>query len=121
MKTLKPGKPYDLNERIKLFVLEIFEYIEKLPNTASARNIKGQLARSASSIGANYRASRRARSDKEYIAKLGVAEEEADESCYWLELILQANWGSSAETKLLLQEANEITAIIVTLIKKRKN
>jgi len=110
MELFDPEKPYDLNKRIKLCVLDIFSFVESLPDTAAGRAVKNQIVRSASSIGANYRASRRARSEKEYVAKLGIAEEEADETCYWLELISEANWGLANDALPILQEANEITA-----------
>ncbi len=119
-KELRVDKPYDLSERIKLFVLSTFEFVEKLPPNAAARNIKNQLVRSCSSIGANYRSAKRGRSDAEYLSKLGISEEEADESVYWLELIRDAKWGLTNEAEVLLKEANEITAIIVSLIKKAK-
>ncbi len=120
MEIFDPEKPYDLNKRIKVFVLEIFDFVEKLPETAAGRNVRSQLVRCASSIGANYRASKRARSGKEYIAKLGISEEEADETCYWLDLCAEAKWGVETQAQQLLKEAGEITAIIVTLIKKGK-
>jgi four helix bundle protein len=118
---LLKNKPYDLNDRIKIFVLLIFEFVEKLPPNAAARNIKNQLVRSASSVGANYRAAKRGRSDAEYLAKLGIVEEEADECVYWLELIQAAKWNVGEEVNALLTEANEITAIVVSLIKSAKS
>ena len=72
------------------------------------------------SVGANYRAARRGRSGKEYVAKLGICEEESDECCYWLELCIQAKWEVEKKANPLLKEADEITAIIVYLIKKAK-
>lgn len=120
MEIFDPEKPYDLDKRIKAFVLEIFEFVETLPNTAAGRNVRNQLVRCSSSVGANYRAARRGRSGKEYIAKLGICEEESDETCYWLELCIQAKWKVEKKAEPLLKEANEITAIIVYLIKKAK-
>lgn len=111
------AKPYDLDLRLKQFVIEVFEFVEKLPKKPAAYNIHKQLVRSASSCGANYRAARRARSPKEYIAKLGIVEEEADEACYWFELVIATGWNLEREAQPLLREANEITAIIVSLIK----
>lgn len=113
--------PYDLNERIKAFVLNIFDFVELLPKKAAGFNIQNQLVRSASSCGANYRAAKRGRSPKEYIAKLGIVEEEADECCYWLELILATKWDLEVKTKPLLAEANQLTAIIVSLIKNARS
>jgi four helix bundle protein len=66
-------------------------------------------------VGANFRASRRARSDKEFVAKLQIVLEEVDECCYWLEIIQELKW---ADVDDLLKEANELTAIIVSILKK---
>ncbi|MDX9705916.1 MAG: four helix bundle protein, partial [Weeksellaceae bacterium] len=74
-----------------------------------------QLVKSATSVGANFRASRRARSDKEFVAKLQIVLEEVDECCYWLEIIQELKW---ADVDDLLKEANELTAIIVSILKK---
>jgi len=73
----------DLKRRTKLFGLRIKRLVSELPNTVVGRAIKGQLARAGTSVGANYRAACRARSRAEFIARLGVVEEEADESGYW--------------------------------------
>lgn len=83
--------------------------------------IQKQLTRSASSVGANYRAARRGRSKAEYLAKLGTVEEESDESAYWLELVIALNWNDNGKAQIFLDEANELTAIIVTLIKNRRD
>ena len=106
MEIFDPEKPYDLDKRIKAFVLEIFEFVETLPNNSAGRNVRNQLVRCTSSIGANYRTARRGRSDKEYLAKLGICEEEADESCYWLELCIDAKWNLEKKAEPLLKEAN---------------
>jgi four helix bundle protein len=76
-----------------------------------------QLIRSSSSFGANYRAALRARSTADFVNKLKIVEEEADESIYWLELIGEAELSGSKETIHLLDEANELLAIIVASIK----
>jgi len=78
----------DLKKRTKLFALRILKLAAALPNTIEGRAIRGQLVRAGTSVGANYRASCRARSLAEFIAKIGVVEEEADESGYWLELVI---------------------------------
>lgn len=77
----------DLKARTKRFALEIIDLVETLPNTISGRAIASQLIRSGTSVAANYRAATRGRSDKEFMAKLGVVIEEADESELWLEMI----------------------------------
>ena len=114
------AKPYDLDLRLKQFIIAVFGFVEKLPRKPAAYNIHKQLVRSASSCGANYRAARRGRSPKEYIAKLGIVEEEADETCYWFEIVIAAGWDLEKEAQPLLREANEITAIIVSLIKNAR-
>ena len=104
----------DLKLRTKRFSLSIIELIESLPNTISGRAISNQLVRSGTSVGANYRAVCRARSDKEFISKMNIVLEEVDESCFWLELIEEKKW---KDTKILLKEANELTAIFVSALK----
>lgn len=102
----------ELLQRTKKFALRIMKLVDALPNTTAARAIGNQLVRSGTSVPANYRAACRGRSKAEFIAKLGIVEEESDESALWLELIIE---GQLMEEKLvngLLQEAKEITAII---------
>jgi four helix bundle protein len=99
-----------LKNRTKKFSIDIIDLIEKLPNNYAGRNIANQLVRSATSVGANYRAVCRARSKKEFIAKMHIVIEEADECCFWLELITEKAW---IDVGNLLNEANELTAIFV--------
>ena len=113
-------RPYDLNARMRQFAVAVFQFAELLPSTPGGWAIQKQLTQSASSVGANYRAAGRGRSKAEYIAKLGIVEE-ADESAYRLELVIDLKWDDFAQAKLLLQEANELTAIIVTLVKNRRD
>jgi four helix bundle protein len=80
----------------------------------SGRAIGNQLVRSATSVGANYRAACRSRSRAEFAAKLGIVAEEADESVYWLELISEAKLLPEAKVRDLLEEANELTAIFTS-------
>ena len=75
----------DLKERTKAFALRVIRLTRSLPNSVEASVISKQLLRSATSVGANYRSCQRGKSKADFIAKLAVAEEEADESCYWLE------------------------------------
>ena len=81
----------DLKKRTKQFALRILKLVAALPRTIAGRTIGGQLARSGTSVAANYRAACRARSKAEFISRLGVVEEEADESALWLELIIEVN------------------------------
>jgi len=78
----------DLKERTKQFALRILKLVEALPNSLQGRTIAAQLVRAGTSVGANYRAACRGRSRAEFIAKIGIVEEEADESAFWLELII---------------------------------
>ena len=90
----------ELKFRTKKYSLSIIDLIEKLPNSIAARAIANQLIRSGTSVGANYRAACRARSDREFIAKLTIVAEEADETLFWLELIIEKEWVSKAEVKI---------------------
>jgi len=83
-----------------------------LPNNTAGRTIGNQLIRSGTSVAANYRAACRGRSKAEFVAKLGTVEEEADESCLWLELTIESGLMEEKMVAGLLKEANEITAIM---------
>ncbi|MCL6266012.1 four helix bundle protein [Flagellimonas myxillae] len=112
----------DLKLRTKTFAVNCWELCTKLPKTREFSNYVNQLLRSSSSVGANYRASQRAKSTADFINKLKIVEEEADESAYWLELFLQISDSNHEEIKELHKEAQEILAIIVASIKTtRKN
>ena len=102
-----------MKQRTKRFALDIIRLASQLPKTTEGRAIGGQLIRSGSSVGANYRAACRAKSKADFIAKLAIVEEEADESCYWLEIIIEGGVLPDERAAPLLKEANEITAIIV--------
>ena len=84
-----------------------------MPKTAEGRIVGNQWLRCSTSVGANYRAACRAKSKADFISKLGIVEEETDESCYWLELIIEGEILPEGQVAPLLAEANEITAIIV--------
>ena len=83
----------DLKKRTKQFALRILKLVAALPNTVGGRAIGGQLVLSGTSVGSNYRAACRGRSRAEFVAKLGVVEEEADESAFWMEMIIEADNG----------------------------
>jgi len=104
----------ELLERTKQFALRIFKLVGALPQTIQGRAVAAQLIRSGTSVAANYRAACRARSKPEFVAKLGVVEEEADESAFWLELIMETNLLSATKVKSLLSEASEIVAIMAS-------
>ena len=104
----------DLIERTKQFALRVIKLVGKLPRTIEDRAIASQLMRSGTSVAANYRAARRARSKPEFIAKLGTVEEEVDESAFWFELIIDAGLMSDSKIRPLLNEASEIVAIMAS-------
>ena len=104
-------KSAELQQRTKVFELQVLKLIEQLPNTIGRRVLANQVAKSATSVGANYRAACRARSRAEFASKLGTVAEEADESLYWLELIRDGNFVPEKKLTSLVSEANELTAI----------
>src|SRR6266508_2000493 len=104
-------KSAELQQRTKGFALRVLKLIEQLPNTIGGRVLANQVARSATSVGANYRAACRARSRAEFASKLGTVAEEADESLYWLELIRDGKFVSEKRIATLVSEADELTAI----------
>jgi len=104
--------PEQLKERTKRFALDVIALVGTLPRTLVAEIIAGQMVRSGTSTGANYRAACRARSRAEFVAKIGVAEEEADETQYWLELLLETKLAKSETVRRLIVEATELVAIL---------
>jgi four helix bundle protein len=102
----------ELKKRTKQFGLRIIRLVESLPNTKTAGMIGNQLFRCGTSVGANYRAACRGISKAEFIAKLGIIEEEADESAYWLEMLVEAKIIKLGLVRELLAETEELTAII---------
>ena len=104
-------KPDELKQRTEAFSLRIIKFVGTLPNTKVTDVLGRQLLRSATSTGANYRAACRARSQADFISKIGVVEEEADESAYWLGLLLKAGLSDGKDVASLLREAEELTAI----------
>ena len=102
----------DLKGRTKQFALRVIALVEKLPNTVAGRKIGDQLVRAGTSVGANYRAACRGRSKAEFVAKLGTVEEEADESAFWMELVMEAPLLPKKRVALLHDEAVQIRNII---------
>ena|SRR5215216_6361347 len=103
----------EIKQRTKVFTLRVLKLIDSLPNTRSAKVVAGQLGRSGTSVGPNYRSACRSRSAAEMISKFAVVEEEADESAFWIEMV--GDHGLVAPDKLasLLREADELTAMMV--------
>lgn len=104
----------ELKRRAKQFALEVMKLVNQLPRTIEGRAIGNHLMRPGTSVGANYRAACRGRSRAEFISKLGTVEEEADESAFWLELIVEGNLLPRSVVDPLLQEADELVAIMAS-------
>jgi len=102
----------DLKKRTKQFALRVIRLVAALPKTVEGRAIAGQLVRAGTAVGANYRAACHGRSKAEFIAKIGIVEEEADESAYWMELITEAELLKPLQVEPLLTEANELAKIM---------
>ena len=107
----------ELKNRTFDFGVRVISAVEALPKTETARILGRQLLRAGTSVGANYRAAARARSRADFISKLGVVEEERDESAYWMEMILARKLLKRAKLNNLHVEANELLAITVASIK----
>ena len=101
----------ELKARTKEFAIRIVKLFRALPRTDEARVIGRQVLRSGTSVAANYRAACRARSKAEFIAKIGIVVEEADETVFWLELLIETGIVSPTRMSNLLDEANELLAI----------
>jgi four helix bundle protein len=101
----------ELKKRTKQFALRVLKLVAALPKTVAGRAIGGQLVRSGTSVGANYRAACRGRSKAEFVAKMGTCEEEADESAYWMEIIIEGALLKRNQVEPLLNEAEELTRI----------
>jgi len=104
----------DLKKRTKQFALRILKLVAALPNTLQGKTVAGQLVRAGTSVGSNYRAACRGRSRAEFIAKIGIVEGEADESAFWLELIIESALLRENRVRPLLDEANELTRIMAS-------
>src|SRR4051812_28826099 len=106
-------KAVELQARTQRFATDVIKFCDQLPKDPATRMIVGQLLDSAGSTDSNYRATCRARSPAEFIAKIGVAAEEADESKGWLELLVSSNLARPDRAAALIREADELTAIFV--------
>jgi four helix bundle protein len=109
-------KQDDLKKRTKVFALRIINLVETFPTTFLGRHIGGQLIRSGTSVAANYRAACRARSTADFIAKMGIVEEEADESAFWIEFAIDTRMAKAELVADLLDETNQLVAIFVASI-----
>jgi four helix bundle protein len=105
------GHTEQLKDRTKQFAIRIVKLFQALPRQDEARIIGRQLLRSGTSVGANYRAVCRARSRKEFVSKIGVVVEEADETVFWLDLLLECGIVPAKKLSALMQEAEELLVI----------
>jgi four helix bundle protein len=103
----------ELKQRTKAFALRVIKLVNSLPPGFICRRLGDQLLRSATSVGANYRAVCRARSKADFSNKLGIVEEEVDESAFWMELLVDGGLMPKHRLTKLLDEANQLTAIMV--------
>jgi four helix bundle protein len=112
----------EMKQRTKLFALGIIQLVESLPKERTAGVLGGQLLRAGTSVGSNYRSACRAKSIADFISKMGIVEEEADESLYWMELLIDAGLKANIKIEALMKEAEELLSITVASIKTaRKN
>jgi four helix bundle protein len=112
--------PEEMKNRTKAFSLEIIKLAGELPNTQIVRILVNQLVRAATSVGANYRASCRAKSTADFISKMGTVEEEADESAFWMEILYEAGFVEFERVDSLIKDSEEILAIVVSSIRTTK-
>ncbi|MFT5914581.1 MAG: four helix bundle protein [Flammeovirgaceae bacterium] len=102
----------DFRLRTRKFAVQAIRFFRVIPKTEEGRIVGRQLLRAATSVAANYRAATRGRSEKEFLAKLGIAVEEADETIFWLEIIEESEVLNPTQTETIKKEAMEITAIL---------
>lgn len=103
----------ELKDRTKSFALDIIKLVNMLPRTPVGDTIGRQLVKAGTSVGANYRSACRSRSRSEFASKLGIVEEEADESAFWLEVISETGLLEQTLVHALLDEADQLVAIMV--------
>ena len=116
--------PTQLKERTKAYALRVIRLVDALPASRSTDVLGKQLLRAGTSVGANYRAACRARSHADFISKLGIVEEECDESLYWMEIRVGARKVAAARVANLMSEGDELLSIIVASLRtsrKRRN
>ena len=110
----------DLKARTERFTVDVLRFCAKLPTQTEFQMIRNQLVRCGGSVGANYRAVCRAKSSADFINKLSIVEEEADEAAFWLETLGELGMTEAAERSRLQREANELVAIMVASRKTRR-
>jgi|SRR5687767_6935207 four helix bundle protein len=111
----------ELKIRTRKFAVDVLNFVDSLPGRRSATILANQLGRSASAVAANYRAACRARSHAEFISKIGIVEEEADETAFWLDITTETFNANKDRVATLLKESRELTAIFTASSKTAKN
>jgi four helix bundle protein len=107
-------------KRTRAFAITVIKLSSVLPNTPEGRVVRNQLAKSGTSVGANYREANRARSKADFSNKISIAESEASETVYWLEIIEELKWAENEIVQVLMKEANELLAILTSIGKNLK-
>jgi four helix bundle protein len=115
------SKPEELRDRTKAFALRVIRLFRSLPYRTDTQVLGKQLLRCGTSVAANYRAACRARSKAEFVAKMGLVVEEADETILWIELLTESGIVSVEKTESLLEEARELTAIFTASVRTARN
>jgi four helix bundle protein len=110
----------DLQKRTKQFNIDVIKVCESLPRNAAGFELAKQIIRSSGSVGANYRATQRAKSKADFIYKLEIVIEEADETMYWLEVMSETGLIDTKNATVLIKEANELVSIFVATVKTTK-
>jgi four helix bundle protein len=106
----------ELKARTRAFALRIIRLAESLPDSPTAKVVRNQMIRCGTSVGANYRAACRARSKADFVSKMGIVEEETDETIYWMELLVDADIVKRPRIADLLDEADQILSIVISSI-----
>src|SRR5437660_9535371 len=112
--------PEEMKKRTKEFAKRVIGLCRRLPRTEEGRLIRNQLFRAGTAVGANYRAACRGRSKADFVSKLGLVLEEADESLYWMEIIVETNIMKMVRLASLMAEVNELIAIFVSSLNTAK-
>ena len=120
MKDEEDSGAEDLRARTKKFALRGIALFVALPKTEEARILGRQMVRSATSVGAHYREAKRAKSDADFVSKIEGALQELEETGYWLELLGESGIVRAERLEALLKETEELTAIMVVIVKKAK-
>ena len=114
-------KAWDLRSRTMCFAVGVFRFCRTLPHTDEARDVARQLRRCAASVAVNYRASRRGKSHRDFTSKLGTVIEEADESLFWLEFLVQVELAPQAAVQSHLSEADELICVFTAAQKTARS